>query len=140
MGILDKFKLNGKVALVTGGGQGIGRGLSLALAEAGADVAIVDKNEETAKKVAKEVESLGSESIAVKTDITDRDQIDEMVMSVSEKFGKLDIAVNNAGIGLPGTAEGMSIENWNRTIGINLTGVFMCCQAEAFQMIAHCRA
>lgn len=136
MGILDKFKLDGKAALVTGGGQGIGRGFCLALAEAGADVAIIDINEETAKKVAKEVEALGRKSIVIKTNVTDRDQIDEMVMSVAEKIGKLDIAVNNAGIGLPGTAEGMIRENWDRTLGINLTGVFMCCQAEVLQMIA----
>ncbi|MDQ1279823.1 MAG: hypothetical protein QG670_1085 [Thermoproteota archaeon] len=136
MGILDKFKLDGKVALVTGGGQGIGRAFCLALAEAGADIAIVDIVEETAKKVAKEVEDLGRKSIVVKTNVMDRDQIDEMVLTITEKLGKLDIAVNNAGIGLPGTAEGMTRENWDRTLGIDLTGVFMCCQSEALQMMA----
>lgn len=136
MGILDMFKLDGRSALVTGGGQGIGRGFCLALAEAGADVAVVDMNEQTAQTVAKEIEALGRKSVAVKTNVMDRDQIDEMMMTVVDKLGKLDIAVNNAGIGRPGRAESMTLDDWNLILGVNLTGSFLCCQAEAQQMIS----
>ncbi|MEM2094878.1 MAG: SDR family oxidoreductase [Candidatus Bathyarchaeia archaeon] len=139
MGVLDMFRLDNRVALVTGGGQGIGRGFCLALAEAGADVAVVDVNERTANAVAKEIEALGRKSVAVKTDVTDRDQVDEMMLTVVETFGKLDIGVNNAGIGRPGRAESMTLEDWNLTIAVNLTGAFLCCQAEAQQMISQGR-
>jgi NAD(P)-dependent dehydrogenase (short-subunit alcohol dehydrogenase family) len=135
MGVLDLFNLEGKKALVTGGGQGIGRGFCLTLAEAGADVAVVDVNEVTAAAVAEEVQALGRNAVAIKTDVTVPDDVEEMALIVEEELGGLDIAVNNAGIGRPGTAEGMTKANWDLTIAINLTGVFLCCQAEAQIMI-----
>jgi NAD(P)-dependent dehydrogenase (short-subunit alcohol dehydrogenase family) len=135
MGVLDLFTLEGKKALVTGGGQGIGRGFCLALAEAGADVAVVDVNDVTAAAVAEEVRAMGRNAVAIKTDVTVPDDVEEMALIVEEDLGGLDIAVNNAGIGRPGTAEGMTKANWDLTIAINLTGVFLCCQAEAQIMI-----
>jgi gluconate 5-dehydrogenase len=136
VGVLESFNLKNRVALVTGGGQGIGRGFCLALADAGADVVVVDINEQTAKSVALEVEAFGQRALPVKADVTDRNQVDEMILATVEKFGRLDIGVNNAGIGRPGRAESMSLEDWNLTIGVNLTGCFLCCQAEAQQMIS----
>ena len=125
MGILDLFALEGKKALVTGGGQGIGRGFCLALAEAGADIAVVDVNEVTAAAVVEEVHVLGRNAVAIKTDVTVADDVEEMALIVEEELGGLDIAVNNAGIGRPGTAEGMTKANWDLTIAINLTGIFL---------------
>ena len=135
MSDLSLFDLTGKKALVTGGGMGIGRGYVLALAKAGADVAIVDINDKTGSSTAEEVKSLGRESIFLKCDVTDKDQVQNMVKSVVERFGRLDIGVNNAGIGILGPDETIEKEKWDKVIAINLTAVFLCAQAEAQQMI-----
>ncbi|MGL6195687.1 MAG: SDR family NAD(P)-dependent oxidoreductase [Thermoguttaceae bacterium] len=127
------FDLTGKSALVTGGSVGIGKGYATALAQAGADVAIVDIDERTGMKTAKEIESLGVKSMFVKCDVTKKDQVESMVSQIVQKFGKLDIGVNNAGIGILGADEDFSIEDWNKVIGVNFTGMFLCCQAEANQ-------
>ena len=97
MAVLDLFKLDGKRALVTGGGQGIGRGFALALAEAGAAVAVIDINPTTAAKVAAEIEARCRPALAVACDVTDPDDVRRAVEQVVERFGGLDIAVNNAG-------------------------------------------
>ena len=133
--ILDLFRLDGKKALVTGGGQGIGRGYALALAGAGADVAIVDINEKMGKSTVEEMKALGRDSIFVKCDVTKKDQVVKMVKTVVDRFGRLDIGVNNAGIGRMGADETISKEDWDAVIAVNLTGVFLCAQAEAQQMI-----
>jgi len=133
--VLDLFRLDGKKALVTGGAQGIGRGYALAMAGAGADVAIVDLNERTGKSTVEEVRSLGGESMLVRCDVTDKGQVGEMVEAVVERFGRLDIGVNNAGVYREGEEETYSKEDWDRVIAVNLTGVFLCAQAEARQMI-----
>lgn len=132
---LSLFDLTGKKALVTGGGVGIGRGYVLALAKAGADVAIVDINDKTGNSTAEEVKSLGRDSIFLQCDVTDKDQVQDMVKSVIERFGRLDIGVNNAGIGILGPDETIEKEKWDKVIAINLTAVFLCAQAEAQQMI-----
>lgn len=135
MGILDRFRLDGKTALVTGGGQGIGQAFAHALAEAGADVAIVDINPETAEKVATEIRALGRRSLAIVADVTKADDVQRMVDTVMEAWGKLDIGVNNAGVGSWANAEDMSEAEWDRVISVNLKGVFLCAQAEARVMI-----
>jgi NAD(P)-dependent dehydrogenase (short-subunit alcohol dehydrogenase family) len=129
------FDLTGKTALVTGGAVGIGRGCAVALAQAGADVAIVDLDDATAERTAGEIRAMGRNSIAVRCDVACKDAVQEMVRRVVDEFGRLDIAVNNAGIGILGADEEFPLESWDKVIAVNFTGVFLCAQAEAQQMI-----
>jgi len=133
--ILERFRLDGRTALVTGGGQGIGRGYAHALGEAGAAVAIVDLVLERAETVAHELAQKGVDAIAVAADVTKEDQVAAMVDAVMQKWGKLTIGVNNAGIGVWADAEEMAADAWRRVIDLNLTGVFLCAQAEAKVML-----
>jgi len=135
MADLSLFDLTGKKALVTGAAVGIGRGCAVALARAGADVAIVDLDAQAGPKTADEIRTMGCDSIFVPCDVTKRDQVQEMVRRVVERFGRLDVAVNNAGIGILGADEEVPQEDWDKVIAVNLTGVFLCAQAEAQQMI-----
>ncbi len=129
MSILDKFKLDNRTAFVTGGGQGIGRAIALALAEAGASVAIMDINEKTAKKVAEEIKELERDSLVYVEDVTVAEDCQKAVQMILDKWGKLDIAVNNAGIGDWANAETYPEDRWMRVINVNLKGVFLCAQA-----------
>jgi len=135
MADLSLFDLTGKKALVTGGAVGIGRGCAVALARAGADVAIVDLDEAAGSKTAEEIRPLGRKALFMRCDVTRRDQVREMVRRVAEEFGRVDAAVNNAGIGILGADEEVPQEDWDKVIAVNLTGVFLCAQAEARQMI-----
>ncbi len=135
MADLSLFDLTGKKALVTGGAVGIGRGYALALAQAGADVAIVDLDEKTGPKTADEIKATGRDSLFVPCDVTQKDQVQAMVARVVEQFGRLDIAVNNAGIGILGADEELEQADWDKVIAVNQTGVFLCCQAEAQQFL-----
>ena len=135
MADLSLFDLTGKKALVTGGAVGIGRGCAVALATAGADVAIVDIDEKTGTATAEEIISMGRKSLFVKCDVTDKTQVQQMVAKVVESFGRLDIAVNNAGIAILGADEEIPQIEWDKVIAVNLTGTFLCAQAEAQQMI-----
>jgi NAD(P)-dependent dehydrogenase (short-subunit alcohol dehydrogenase family) len=132
---LSPFDLTGKKALVTGGAVGIGRACAVALARAGAEVAIVDMNADAGSKTADEIRSMGCDSQFVSCDVTQRDQVQAMVREIVERFGRLDVAVNNAGIGILGADEEVPQEDWDKVIAVNLTGVFLCAQAEAQQMI-----
>lgn len=133
--ILERFQLDGRVALVTGGGQSIGRAFAHALGEVGAVIAIVDIVLERAETVAHELSEKGIESIAIKTDVTQKDDVDAMVDAVLAKWGKLTIGINNAGIGIWEPAETMSLDDWQRMMNVNLNGVFLCAQAEAQVML-----
>jgi NAD(P)-dependent dehydrogenase (short-subunit alcohol dehydrogenase family) len=133
--ILERFKLDGRNALVTGGGQGIGRAFAHALAEAGANVAIVDIKQETADVVAGELVAKGVDSIAIQADVTKPADAEAMVSTILKKWGSLTIGVNNAGIGQWVASEDMSENDWDRMLGINLKGVFVCAQAEAKVML-----
>ena len=135
--ILDRFKLDGKNALVTGAGRGIGRGLAFALAEAGANVAVVDILEDNAEKTAKEIaEATGRRTIAVACDIADADAVGAMVKKVVDTLGRLDIAVNNAGISIPiKSILEVSADEWKKQMDINLNGTWNCLKAEAKVMI-----
>lgn len=133
--ILERFRLDGRVALVTGAGQGIGRAFTHALAEAGAAVAIADMNLKGAEAVAAELQAKGAEAIAIQVDVTKADSVQAMVESVIKKWGKLTIGVNNAGIGQWIEAEKMPEADWDRLLNVNLKGVFLCAQAEAQVML-----
>jgi len=135
MADLSLFDLTGKKALVTGGAVGIGRGCAVALARAGADVAILDLNEAVGLQTAEELRKLGSDAVFLRCDVTRRDEVQAVVGQVGKRFGRLDIAVNNAGIGILGADEELAQEAWDKVIAVNLTGVFLCAQAEAQQMI-----
>lgn len=134
--ILDRFRLDGRVALVTGGGQGIGRAYAHALGEAGAAVAVVDLIETRAQAVAAELRQKGIDALALQADVTRADQVAAMVQAVVDHWGKLTIGVNNAGIAQWIASETMPEADWNRMIDINLKGVFLCAQAEARVMLA----
>lgn len=135
MSDLSLFDLTGKKALVTGGAMGIGRACAIALAKAGADIAIVDVNQDIGRKTANELKALGVEAIAVICDISDRSQVQSTIEFISNKFGRLDIAVNNAGFGMGGQDESFAKGDWDKLISVNLTGTWLCAQAEAQQMI-----
>jgi len=135
MADLSLFDLTGKKALVTGGAVGIGRGYAVALATAGADVAIVDIDEKVGPKTVAEIESMGRRSLFVNCDVTKKDQVQAMIKAVAGHFGRLDIGVNNAGIGILGGDEEFALEDWNKVMGVNLTGTWLCAQAEAQQFL-----
>lgn len=135
MADLSLFDLSGKKALVTGGAVGIGRGCAVALARAGADVAVLDLDTNAGPKTADEIRASGGDSFFLPCDVTQRDQVDDAVRKVAERFGKLDIAVNNAGIGILGADEEFAQADWDKVIAVNLTGVFLCAQAEAQQIL-----
>ena len=135
MGIIDRFKLDNKKALVTGGGQGLGRAYAFALAEAGADVAIADINEKTAQDVAKEVETIGRKSLWMKIDVSKKSDSNRMIDDIISAWGRLDIAINNAGTSEVIDALSVSKKSWDEIIDLDLKGTFFCAQAEAKAMI-----
>ena len=126
MGIIEKMRLDGKRGFVTGAARGIGKCTATAFAEAGADVAIVDLDYEEAVKTASELaENTGRKVIAIKTDCTDKEQVDAMVAQVVEQLGGLDFCHNNAGICINAPAEEMTYEQWNKVININICSIFI---------------
>ncbi len=131
MGILERFSLAGKTALVTGGGTGIGRGFAIALAEAGADVAVSGRTAATIEAVATEIEALGRQSLAIRADVRVKSEVDAMVDAVVDAWGKLDIGVNNAGVARHIATTEIDEEEWDLLIDTNLKGPFLCSQAEA---------
>jgi 3-oxoacyl-[acyl-carrier protein] reductase len=122
------FSLKNKVALVTGASQGIGRDTALALAEAGARVAVAARNEEKLAALVKDIVSAGGEAFAVKMDVADAEQVKAGFKQVVEKFGRLDILVNNAAITRDGLALRMKQDDWEAVIRTNLTGAHLCIQ------------
>lgn len=136
MGIIEKMRLDGKSIFVTGGARGIGKSVATAFAEAGANLAIVDVDISEATKTAAELaDAHGVKTIAIKTDVTDPQQVDAMVATVLDTFGKLDVAFCNAGICINEPAESMCFESWKKVIDINLTGVFLTNQAAGKAML-----
>jgi len=128
------MKLKGKVAIVTGAAQGIGRGIALALAKEGAKVVVSDISDKIADAV-REIESLGSEALAVRANVADSRETREMAKAAVKKFGRIDILVNNAGIYPFKLLVEMKEEEWDKVIGINLKGVFNCTKAVLPKMI-----
>jgi 3-oxoacyl-[acyl-carrier protein] reductase len=122
------FSLKDKVALVTGASQGIGRDTALALAKAGAKVAVASRNEEKLSAVVADIAAAGGTSFAVKIDVADAEQVKAGFKQVLEKFGRLDILVNNAAITRDGLAIRMKQDDWEAVLRTNLTGAHLCIQ------------
>ncbi|HJD46682.1 MAG TPA: 3-oxoacyl-ACP reductase FabG [Candidatus Mediterraneibacter norfolkensis] len=120
------MRLKGKVAIVTGASRGLGKGIAKKLAEEGASVVIADMI--PADEAVKEITEEGGTAVAYKVNISDQDEVKGMVNFAIEKFGTLDIMVNNAGINRDGMLHKMSKENWDLVIAVNLTGTFYCTQ------------
>jgi sorbitol-6-phosphate 2-dehydrogenase len=123
--------LTERVALVTGAGQGIGRGVALSLARAGADVVINDIASETAEATAAEVVAVGRRALVVQADVSLADDVQAMIDQVVEKFGTLHILVNNAGVCTPAFITDLSEEAWDRTMRVNLKSMYLCSKAVA---------
>ncbi|XP_039244299.1 2,4-dienoyl-CoA reductase, mitochondrial-like [Pipra filicauda] len=127
--ILDRLRLDGKVAYVTGGGQGIGRAFAHALGEAGAKVAVVDLVLAKAEAVVCELSLKGIKSLALAVDVSKPKDVQRMVDAIVARWGTVHIACNNAGINLNSASEETSLEEWDKTFNVNLRGLFLCCQA-----------
>ena len=122
------FSLNGKVALVTGASQGIGRAIAVALAAAGARVALAARNEHKLAETAGQIQSAGGEALSVKMDVAESEQIKAGFQQVLAKFGRVDILVNNAAITRDGLALRMKLEDWDAVLRTNLTAAHLCTQ------------
>lgn len=130
-------RLKDKVAIITGGGQGIGRAFALRFAGEGAHVVVADIQEEKAGSVAREVGDLGTNGLAVRTDVSDAESTRAMVERTVERFGRVDVLVNNAAIFATikmKPFEEIGREEWDRMMAVNLTGAFLCCQAVSPRM------
>ena len=133
--ILDNFSLAGSVAIITGAGRSIGRGIALGFAEAGADVACIARTTAEIEAVAAEVRALGRRALAVTCDVREEEQVEEMVRRVVEELGRIDILVNNAGAGYIRPAMETSQRAWEFQLRENLTSVFICSKAVACVML-----
>ena len=123
------MRLADQVAIVTGGGRGIGRAIALALARKGARVAICSRTKANVKRVVSELEGLGAAALGVAADVRDEGDVSGFVGSVVERFGRIDILVNNAGVWLPGDLQDYSLADWDTTMATNLRSVFLCSRA-----------
>ena len=121
--------LKGKIAIVTGAAQGIGKVIALGLAKCGADIAVSDINEDSLNAAVKEIEALGRNSITVKMDVSSLKDCEDMVKKTIDSFGKVDILINNAGITRDTVLLRMKEEQWDQVIQVNLKGTFNCTKA-----------
>jgi NAD(P)-dependent dehydrogenase (short-subunit alcohol dehydrogenase family) len=138
---MPNFSLVGKVALVTGGRQGIGRTIALALAEAGADLAICDLivDDGQLQAVAQESQKLGRRAVGIQADTSQKADVDRMVQKVIDQYGEIDILVNNAGIIIRSPILEMSEKDWDRLLDVDLKGYFLCAQAVGKKMVGRRR-
>jgi len=125
------MRLKDKKAVVTGAARGIGKAISLKLAQEGADVIVADKNSEGVEQVASQIEKMGRKGYPLKVDVSKRQEVEKMIISAKEKMGSIDILVNNAGINRDAMLHKMTDENWHEVIAVNLTGVFFCIREAA---------
>jgi gluconate 5-dehydrogenase len=129
MRVQELFDLNGKVAIVTGGSIGLGRQMAEGLAEAGADLVLCARKKERCEKAAKELEALGGDVLPLGCDVKKPEDVQAVIDATVERFGRLDILINNAGTSWGAPVEDMTVEQWNKVIETNLTGTFLFSQA-----------
>ena len=134
---MDDFSLRGDIALVTGAGSGIGQAIAIGLARAGADVALFGRTRDGAglDATAQAIAAAGRRSLVLPGDVTKPQDIAAAIDRIEAELGPLTLAVNNAGVGAGTAAEDVTLEEWNRVVETNYTGVFLCCQAEARVMM-----
>jgi NAD(P)-dependent dehydrogenase (short-subunit alcohol dehydrogenase family) len=131
-GVLDRFRLDGKVALVTGGSRGLGRAIADALAAAGADVALTARQHENAERAAEVVaKSTARNAIGIAADVTSMAAVEAMVREAVDRLGRIDILVNNAGVNIRGPIEELREDEWDVVVDTNLKGPWLCCRAVA---------
>ena len=130
------MRLQGKVALITGGGRGIGRAIALAFAREGAEVAVTARTQTELDKVAAEVAACGRQSYAVACDVTERDSVLQMVTAVHERFSRVDLLVNNAGTGRSAPFFKTDLDMWNQMLALNATSMYLVTQAVMAGMLA----
>ncbi|MDY6861770.1 MAG: 3-oxoacyl-ACP reductase family protein [Thermodesulfobacteriota bacterium] len=129
------MKLEGKIGMVTGAGQGIGEAIALRFAKEGADVVVIDVNTDAAQKVVNKINDTGRRGLAIKADVTKSNEINEMVKEVLKEFGKIDFLVNNAGWDKIEPFVKSTEETWDKVIAINYKGQVICCRAVLDHMI-----
>lgn len=122
-------KLKNKVSLITGAGRGIGRGIALAMAKAGSSVVLVSRSQSELKDTARIINELGGIALPIKTDISDEKQVNNMIEKALNKFGRIDILINNAGQFLEKPILDTTVEDWEKIMGANLKGMFLCTKA-----------
>ena len=129
-------RLEGRVAIITGGGHGIGRAYALRLAHEGASVVVAEIDERAALAVAQELQSAGHQAIGLRTDVSDKDSVERMAQAALARFGRIDVLVNNAAFGDDAPLTEMTDEQWDRVLNVCLTAPFYCARAVAPAMIA----
>lgn len=135
MKALDLFDLSGKVAIISGGGDGIGRTMAAGLAEAGSDIVVFSRRLEKCEEAAHEIEKCGVRALALQCDITRENDVDRIVTQTIKKFNKIDILVNNSGRTWGAAPEEMPYEAWQKVIDLNINGTFRCTQRVGKEMI-----
>jgi NAD(P)-dependent dehydrogenase (short-subunit alcohol dehydrogenase family) len=131
----EKFRLDGKVALVTGAGRNLGKAIALALAEMGAEVVVTSRTPSEIEKTEQEIKEKGYKALAISMDVTDFSQVEKVVQKVASDFGRIDILVNNAVTRSFKSMLEIPVEEWQSVIATNLTGAFLCCKAVGPVMI-----
>ncbi len=129
MSVFDKFKLEGKVALVTGAGRNLGKEIALSFAEAGADVVVTSRTASEIEKTAEEIKGKGRKALAILMDVTNFSQVEQGVQRIISEFGRIDILVNNSAARSFKSILEISEDEWRSVIETNLTGAFFCCKA-----------
>ncbi|MBU8916842.1 SDR family oxidoreductase [Neobacillus sp. 114] len=137
MHVKELFDLTGKVAIVTGGGRGLGQQIAEGFAEAGANVVVCSRKLEACEEVSEGLKKIGVESLALKCDVSNPEDVRNVVERTMEKFGRIDILVNNSGASWGAPVEEMPLEAWNKVMNTNVTGTFLMSQAVGRVMIEH---
>jgi glucose 1-dehydrogenase len=127
--------LQGKVALITGGGNGIGRAIALRFAQEGADIVIADIDETSSERTAEQIRAYGRDCLCIPTDISSRTQVEELVSRSLDHYSRIDILINNAGVVIFGSLIECRLDDWSRMLSIDLTGALHCTQLVARHMI-----